>query len=166
MGPRRVVVGDPGSDDLASLIEVQKQALVEKFVAHAAVEGFDVAILHRFAGSDVVPFDVCSCCQARMAFEVSSVPLSDTIIRGLPRSSMSVVSSRATRLPEIEVSGMAARHSRVTSSIMLRIRKRRPACRRAPWGGRISGNPAEADVTAVSICWYATANDYALHNSS
>ena len=57
MGPRRVVVGDRGSDDLASLIEVQKQALVEKLVAHAAVEGFDVAILRQLAGSDVVPFD-------------------------------------------------------------------------------------------------------------
>ena len=39
---------------------------------------------------------------------------------------MSAVSSRATRLPEIEVSGIAARHSRVTSSTMLRMRKRRP----------------------------------------
>src|SRR6266702_3211884 len=45
-------------DDLASLIEIEEQALVEKFVAHAAVEGFDVAILHRLAGRDVVPFHV------------------------------------------------------------------------------------------------------------
>jgi hypothetical protein len=29
-----------------------------------------------------VPFAACSCCQARTAFEVSSVPLSLTIIRG------------------------------------------------------------------------------------
>src|SRR6266516_4620928 len=56
MRPRRVVVSDPSSDDLASLIEIEEQALVEKFVAHAAVEGFDVAILHRLAGRDVVPF--------------------------------------------------------------------------------------------------------------
>ena len=54
------------------------------------------------------------------------MPLSETIICGLPRALMSVVSSRATRLPEIEVSGIAARHSRVTSSTMLRMRKRRP----------------------------------------
>lgn len=47
-----------------------------------------------------------------MAFEVSSVPLSETIIPGLPRRSISVVSSRATRRPEIVVSGIAARHSR------------------------------------------------------
>ena len=57
MRPRRVVVGNPGRDDLPSPIEVEEQALVEKLVAHAAVEGFDVAILHRLAGSDVVPFD-------------------------------------------------------------------------------------------------------------
>src|SRR6266542_3883546 len=56
MQPRRVVVSDPSSDDLASLIEVEEQALVEKLVAHAAVEGFDVAILHRLSGHDVVPF--------------------------------------------------------------------------------------------------------------
>jgi hypothetical protein len=37
-----------------------------------------------------------------------------------------VVSSRATRRPEIEVSGIAVRHSRVTSSTTFRIRKRRP----------------------------------------
>jgi len=61
-----------------------------------------------------------------MAFEVNSVPLSETIRRGLPRRSIYAVSSRATRRPEIEVSGIAARHSRVTSSTMLRIRNRRP----------------------------------------
>src|SRR5260370_6389122 len=56
MRPRRVVVSYPSSDDLASLVEIEEQALVEKFVAHAAVEGFDVAMLHRLAGRDVVPF--------------------------------------------------------------------------------------------------------------
>jgi hypothetical protein len=39
---------------------------------------------------------------------------------------MIAVSSRATRRPEIEVSGMAPRHCFVTSSTMLRMRKRRP----------------------------------------
>jgi len=34
--------------------------------------------------------------------------------------------SRATRRPEIDVSGMAARHSRVTSSTTFRMRNRRP----------------------------------------
>ena len=67
-----------------------------------------------------------SCAQANMAFEVNSVPLSETIMPGLPRRSINAVSSRATRRPEIEVSGIAARHSRVTSSTMFRMRSRRP----------------------------------------
>jgi hypothetical protein len=67
-----------------------------------------------------------SSAQASMAFDVNSVPLSETIIPGLPRCSISVVSSRATRRPEMEVSGIAARHSRVTSSTMFRMRNRRP----------------------------------------
>src|SRR3979490_3270791 len=61
-----------------------------------------------------------------MAFDVNSVPLSETIIPGLPRCSISVVSSRATRRLEIEVSGIAARHSWVTSSTTFKIRNRRP----------------------------------------
>lgn len=71
----------------------------------------------------VMPF---SCAQASMAFEVNSVPWSETIMLGLPRWAINSVSSRATRRPEIEVSGIAARHSRVTSSTTLRMRKRRP----------------------------------------
>jgi hypothetical protein len=42
-----------------------------------------------------------------MAFEVSSVPLSLTIVFGLPHWSRSRSSSRATRVPEIEVSAMS-----------------------------------------------------------
>ncbi len=62
----------------------------------------------------------------RLAFEVSSVPLSETITPGFLRHCISAVSSQATRRPEIEVSGIAARHSRVTSSTMLSTRKRLP----------------------------------------
>src|ERR1700674_1734597 len=51
-----------------------------------------------------------------MAFEVNSVSWSETIIPGLPRRAITAMSSRATRRPEIEVSGIAARYSRVTSS--------------------------------------------------
>jgi hypothetical protein len=45
--------------------------------------------------------------------EVNSVPLSLTIMPGRPRRATSAASSRATRRPEIEVSGIAAKHSRV-----------------------------------------------------
>ena len=34
MRPRIVVIGDPGVDELASLIEIHEQALIEQFVAH------------------------------------------------------------------------------------------------------------------------------------
>lgn len=51
------------------------------------------------------------------------MPWSETISPGLPRRSISAESSRATRRPEIDVSGIAARHSLVTSSTMLRMRK-------------------------------------------
>ncbi len=40
-----VVIGNPSGDDLPSLIEIEKQAFVEKLVAHPAIEGFDVAVL-------------------------------------------------------------------------------------------------------------------------
>src|SRR5690606_32065089 len=29
----------------------------QQLIAHAAVEGFDIAVLHRLSGRDVVPFD-------------------------------------------------------------------------------------------------------------
>jgi len=67
-----------------------------------------------------------SCAQPSMALEMNSVPLSETIMLGLPRRLISTVCSCATRRPEIEMSGIAARHSRVTSSTMFRIRIRRP----------------------------------------
>jgi hypothetical protein len=51
------------------------------------------------------------------------VPLSDTIWLGLPRRATIAVNSRATRRPEIDVSGMTPRHSLLTSSTMLRTRK-------------------------------------------
>jgi hypothetical protein len=58
------------------------------------------AVLHRLPRRDVVP--VHSLAQPRMSFEVNSVPLSDTIVCGLPRAPISAVNARATRLPEIE----------------------------------------------------------------
>jgi hypothetical protein len=97
----------------------------QQLVAHPAVEGFDVAVLHRPTWRATTPPGVLLR-PAQEVFEVNSGPLSETIMPGLPRASMSAVSSRATRLPEIEASGIAARHSRVTSSTMLRMRKRRP----------------------------------------
>ena len=79
-----------------------------------------------FPGAMKCQTTLLSFAQANMAFEVNSVPLSETIMPGLPRRLINAVSSRATRRPEIEVSGIAARHSRVTSSTIFRMRNRRP----------------------------------------
>jgi hypothetical protein len=49
-----------------------------------------------------------------------------TISRGGPRQAITASGSRASRAPEIEVSAMAARHSRVKSSTITRMQKRRP----------------------------------------
>jgi hypothetical protein len=58
MRPRRIVVSDPSLDDLLRLIEIKEQAFIQQFVTHATVEGFDVTVLHRLAGRDVVPFQL------------------------------------------------------------------------------------------------------------
>jgi hypothetical protein len=98
----------------------------EKLVAHAPVEALTKAVLHRLSRGNQMLDDLLSCVQASMAFEVNPIPLSDTIMPGLPRRSIKTVSSRATRRPGIEVSGIAAKHSRITSSTMFRMGDRRP----------------------------------------
>ena len=57
MRSRGVEVLPPFGDGAARMVEAEEQALVQEFVAHPAVEGFDVAVLHRLARRDVVPFD-------------------------------------------------------------------------------------------------------------
>jgi hypothetical protein len=47
----------PLGDGATSVIEAKEQDLVQQFIAHATVETLDKAVLHRFAGRDVVPFD-------------------------------------------------------------------------------------------------------------
>ncbi len=49
MGPRGVVIGNPGGDQIADVGEVAKQRLVQKLVPHPAVEAFNEAVLHRLA---------------------------------------------------------------------------------------------------------------------
>ena len=77
-----VVVDPPFFDDLARLLEVDEQVLLETLVAKSAVEALHEAILHRLARRDVVPFDAAFLLPGRMAFDVSSVPLSLTIMQG------------------------------------------------------------------------------------
>ena len=58
MGSLFVVVGGPFPDRGAGMGHVAEHGLVQKLVAHAAVETLDKAVLHWLAGSDVVPLDV------------------------------------------------------------------------------------------------------------
>lgn len=58
VGPRGVVIGDLGCEQIAGMGEVAKQCLVQKLVSHPAVEAFDETVLHQLARRDVVPFDL------------------------------------------------------------------------------------------------------------
>jgi hypothetical protein len=102
---------------LRGMLEAEEQALVQELVAHASVEALNVAILHRLARRDVVPFVAVILRPGEDCVRVNSVPWSETIMPGLPRRPIRSVSSRATRRPEIEVSGIAARHSRVIDDV-------------------------------------------------
>ena len=86
----------------------------------------DEAVLGRFARRDVVPFDASVAGPGEHRIEVSSVPLSPTIIFSLPRWAVRLASARTTLLLEIDVSTTARIHSRATSSTMLSTRNRRP----------------------------------------
>jgi hypothetical protein len=100
VGPRR----HPG----LGVSEVEDQGLVKELVPHRAAEAFTKAVLRRLSRQDEMPGDLFTSDQISMALQVSSAPLSETIIPGLLRRSISAVSSRVTRRPEIEVSRIAA----------------------------------------------------------
>lgn len=53
-----ILVVSPFVDGAGGMIEAKEQAFVQEFVTHAAAEGFDVTILHRFSGRNVVPLDL------------------------------------------------------------------------------------------------------------
>src|SRR6516162_4147017 len=57
-----IVVSDPAGNRLAHMIEIEEQALVEKFVAHAAVEALAESVLHRPPRRDEMPDDPVSRC--------------------------------------------------------------------------------------------------------
>jgi hypothetical protein len=57
--------------------------------------------------------------QRRIAMLVSSVPLSETMLRGRPRAEISASSSWTTRRPEIDVSGTGRSEIRKASDTIL-----------------------------------------------
>jgi len=105
----------PCADSVPRLGKRREQRLVEAFIAEAAVEALDKAVLHGFAGSDIVPVDLPVLDQRRIAMLVNSVPLSLTTVSGRPRLAMMASSSQTTRPPDSYVSTTRAKHSRVWS---------------------------------------------------
>lgn len=84
MGPHRVVVDPPALDDPPGLRERNEDIFVEAFIPQLPVEGFHESVLNRLAWRDVMPLDAVSSTQLSTALLVNSVPLSETIINGLP----------------------------------------------------------------------------------
>src|SRR6201994_4759142 len=124
--PSLVVIVDPVRDLGPGMVEAEEQALVEKLVAHAPIETLAEAILHRLSWRNEMPDDPVVLRPGEHGVRGELGPIVREDLPGLPRRLINAVSSRATRRPEIEVSGIAARHSRVTSSTMFRMRSRRP----------------------------------------
>jgi len=53
-----IVVVDPARDFRSGVIHAKEQALVEKLVAHPAVEAFTESVLHGLAGRNEMPGDL------------------------------------------------------------------------------------------------------------
>ena len=59
MRPPDIVVVDPVSDLGTGVVEIEKQGLVQQFIAHPAIEALDEAVLHWLSRCDEVPVDDC-----------------------------------------------------------------------------------------------------------
>ena len=97
MRPPGVVVGDPCADQMPGMGEIPEQVFVQAFIPEPPIEGLAECVLRWLAGSDVVPVESPVLNPPSTAFEVNSVPLSETIISGAPRLEMMWSSSRMTR---------------------------------------------------------------------
>lgn len=100
--------------------------LVEAFVAHPPLESFGEGVLHRLARRDAASVALSRLREAedRRGSELGAVVADDRA--GLPRRATRAVISRTTRLPVIKVSGVAAKHPLVISSMRVSTLKRRP----------------------------------------
>ncbi len=58
MGSTIVVVGSPVGQHLPGVPQVVEQGFIQAFIAQASVETFHECILGRFAGLDIVPFNL------------------------------------------------------------------------------------------------------------
>src|SRR5271168_2438161 len=96
MRPALVVIVDPVRDLGPGMIEAEEQALVEKLVAHAPVETLAEAVLHRLSRRDEMPDEPVVLHPGEQGVRGELGPIVETIMPGLPRRSISAVSSRAT----------------------------------------------------------------------
>lgn len=103
-----IVVIHPTRNHGSRMGQIMEQGPIEKLIPHPAIESFHEAILHRLAWRNVVPFDSMLGTPALDRMEVSSAPLSDTIMPGFTHRSSNTVNSNATRRPDIEVSRITA----------------------------------------------------------
>ena len=125
-----IVIADPVRDRCPRMSEAEEEGFVKKLIPHPAIKTLAEAVLHGLARRVKCQVILFSCAQASTAFDVNSVSLSETIILGSPCRSINEVRSRATRRPEMEVSGIAAmdsaagRHARACDKSMLSMRSR------------------------------------------
>ena len=80
-----VVVADPIRNLRAGLIEAEEQGFVEQLVAHPAIEAFTEAVLRRFSRRNEMLGDLVVLRPSQHVVAGDSVPLSETIMAGLPR---------------------------------------------------------------------------------
>jgi hypothetical protein len=124
-----VVIHLPFFKRSASVVQCAEQRLVQTFISQLAVEAFDETILLGLARCDVMPIDAGFLHPLGIAMLVNSVPLSETIVVGMPRSAITRSNSRVTRKPDKDVSATNTRFSRLKSSTTARMRKRQPSVR-------------------------------------
>jgi hypothetical protein len=104
-----------------------EEVLVQGFAAQPYDQALDRAICIGSRGAMWCQATSCPACQPRMACAVGSVPLRLTIIQRRPRRWAIRSSSRATRLPESELSATKVGHSLLKSSTTTSTWERRPS---------------------------------------
>ena len=104
----RVVVAPPRFGHPARREQAAEQVLVQAFVAEPPLKLSTNPFCCGLLGAMLCQAPPRSCCQRRTAWEVSSVPLSLTIIAGQPHSATIRSSSRPTRSPDSDVSTTSA----------------------------------------------------------
>jgi hypothetical protein len=53
-----IIIADPNAYFLPSVVEAKEQGFVQELIAHASVEAFAEAVLHRLVRGDVMPRDL------------------------------------------------------------------------------------------------------------